>query len=260
MNIFKKATKRVVSGVKDFYSLGNEPILPTVEDIHNEFDTASDRALERANMIISLGFNQQKSDLAKTLKDAGFTRVGFVQKISEEVQNVEFEQKRANIVLKYKEKYPQYKFIFKDQIISICTKYGLIFGPAKNYKGFIPVKNIEDIAKFKVEDEDIWYTRNSTLENWGTQNLKRLNNKDDFKFNSEYNFYWRTYNNEAFHKVPFYIAAPFKDMELERNQVVKGNEIVNIALPDPIVLHWVKDGFLVVTKWGLEAEDELLKD
>ena len=31
-----------------------------------------------------------------------------------------------------------------------------------------------------------------------------------------------------------------------------------MAIEIPIVLHWVKEGFLIVSKWGLEGNDPAL--
>jgi hypothetical protein len=56
--------------------------------------------------------------------------------------------------------------------------------------------------------------------------------------------------------VPFFICAPKKDMSAEGMKLT--GSFLTKDLPDPIVLHFVKDGFLVVSKWGLEGEDASL--
>ncbi len=67
---------------------------------------------------------------------------------------------------------------------------------------------------------------------------------------------YRVYFNSNYTKVPLYICAPKADMNIE-GKIMKGVFATN-PVPDPIVLHYVDDGFLILSKWGLEGQDPML--
>lgn len=68
-------------------------------------------------------------------------------------------------------------------------------------------------------------------------------------------------NNKA---EPFLICAPLKDMSVEeqtlKNKVFFTPKLVKAEVPDPVVLHKVDGGFIVVTAWGDESHDPIIKD
>ena len=63
---------------------------------------------------------------------------------------------------------------------------------------------------------------------------------------------------------PFLICAPLKDMDVEgqtlKNKVFFTPKLIKVEVPDPVVLHKVDGGFIVVTAWGDESHDPILKD
>lgn len=249
-----------------------------IDQIHHEFDTASENALEEAKKIISIGLNESKVALIDKLKVLGFSNANLVLKSVHETDELRRANLNSEIVIKYKVKYPQYKFIFTDQVLAICKKYGLILGPSEKYIGDIPVKNIEEISSFKVDAEDQYYQSRGVVYNT-SQMLKRMeDNKTKKSKEKSIEFhndldprYMRTnfllsrflgvpFNlEETFVKQPFMICAPLKDMKIEENEVIKNNQIEMMAIQDPVVLHYVREGYLIVSKWGIEAEDEILK-
>ncbi|ULT44109.1 hypothetical protein KRR40_12535 [Niabella defluvii] len=52
-------------------------------------------------------------------------------------------------------RYPNYKFITREEVNRLCEKYGLIFGRADKYTGDIPEKNLLEIEAFYVNNEDV---------------------------------------------------------------------------------------------------------
>lgn len=58
----------------------------------------------------------------------------------------------------------------------------------------------------------------------------------------------------------FSIAAPMKDFTLAPGEEIKGRRIVTKAVPDPVVLCAVAEGYLIVTAWGDEASDPLIQN
>lgn len=63
---------------------------------------------------------------------------------------------------------------------------------------------------------------------------------------------------------PFLICAPLKDMDVEgqtlKNKVFFVPKLIKVEVPDPVVLHRVDGGFIVVTAWGDEANDPIIKN
>lgn len=238
-----------------------------IEEIHNAFDIAADQALAEANAILSREFSPKEEELGKDLLRLGFTKVPLAEKVSSKVEDDTKAKKRADTVQKYQQKYPQYKFIFLDQVIAICEKYGLVFGTSEQYKGDIPAKNIKEISKFEVLPEDKYYHRQDLIIWGGGEGVV-----DSIRYNRE----WAFYSTEKlkcrgiqelegsffdktthFKPVPFLICAPKNDMLIDKTTKQEGVFLTK-EYPDPIVLHYVKDGFLVASKWGIEGEDPAL--
>ena len=121
-----------------------------IEEIHNAFDIAGDKALADAKKILGLAVSERDVKRAEMLKSLGFTQTPEVKSEADRVAVANMAQKRAETVQKYMVKYPQYKFIFPDQVEAICKKYVLLCGVADRYLVKIPDKNLAEIAAFKV--------------------------------------------------------------------------------------------------------------
>jgi hypothetical protein len=212
------------------------------------------------------GVNAIKKEKAKLMQDLGFVNAGNVEEVRAQEYKRSSAELNANIVNKYKQKYPQYKFIFKDQVREICKKYGLLCGEASLYKGDIPLKNLKEIEEFKVSDEDKYY-----MLYYSTIRAIDVNRvlQDDFtsvesfadlaekkrreqKIKGTMSYYEYTM------RIPFFICAPKSDMKIEGYKTE--GVFLKREIPDPIVLHYVKDGFLIVTKWGIEGDDPIVND
>jgi hypothetical protein len=63
---------------------------------------------------------------------------------------------------------------------------------------------------------------------------------------------------------PLSICAPLKDMNVEGRKFKNkySLEILKhkVEVPDPVVLYQVKDGYIIVTAWGDESEDPIIKN
>ncbi len=262
-----------------------------IAEIHNSFETASDRALEEARRILGIDIPRlDMSDEVSMLKRAGFSNTTLVKNYKaqesanyEAVNKCSAAKKRADIVQAWAVKYPQYKFIFMDQVTDICKKYGLVCGSVERYKGDVPKKNILEISKFKVKGEDIYFRRsyNDRYRGWSEKEMNLFDKSEfvstDEKMRQEQPYKPEPIDYSQFHtdmgyrsfmrhsakenphsyiEVPFYICAPLSDMDVSPNTKQKGVFLQDV--PDPIVLHYVKDGFLIVSKWGLEGDDPSL--
>jgi len=261
-NFLKKLKNKIVENVTDGTVPQEAKTSNVIEKIHNEFDSAADRALNEALFILSQkGIEETKKEKAQLMQKLGFTHTAQVRELEKRIEIDNAAKKKANIVNKYKEKYPQYKFIFLDQIKQICEKYGLICGMAGMYKGDIPLKNLKEMETFKVSDDDRYYIYSSSSSWYVDPNAALSENahvesyievEQEKRVNREFSIY----NNRHRVKIPFFICAPKSEMHMEGyklNGVFAYKEI-----PDPIVLHYVKDGFLIVTKWGIEGDDPIV--
>jgi predicted transcriptional regulator with HTH domain len=266
MQLFKKLTRQVSKALT--------PVVNTqevIEEIHNRFDMAADEALQEANLILASleGANTEKGELMQKL---GFTATAESTRVKEQEAEKKKSNERAKIISYYQQKYPQYKFIFRDQVSDICKKYGLVCGEAARYKGDIPMKNLKEIEAFEVQEDDSYYIRDyrdnmmpSSMEYLmqGESNFvskkevmekaRRMKKPGDDSFRWQY----RESARYIYREIPFFICAPKGDMTTDEYTKEKDGFIYQ-EIPDPIVLHSTKDGFLIVSKWGPEASDELV--
>lgn len=256
-----------------------------VAKIHNEFMTTGERLLKEAKDII---YNYEIKDAEKVerLKKIGFSKSRQVRDTEKAVRQKEDAEARAKIVEYYSVKYPMYKFITEDAVTAICKKYSLVMGEIRLYKGFVPEKNLLDIEKFSVKDEDCLELRNRSMSelDWYTQQMLGLAGSRNRNFNSFssllaidpferdlsrqqdyrqllqgrpiYTPQPEPPKSEISYLREFKICAPIKDMDTDGHEL-KGHKLV-VHVPDPVVLHPVKNGYLIVTAWGDEASDELV--
>ena len=219
-----------------------------IREIHNSFDTAANNAVEYAKQILSIGLPPIKkpADIA-TLEKCGFSSVKMVTehqakmdeyyKKLKERENVE---KRARIVQEWIVKYPQYKFIFTNQVTEICKQYNLVCGSVDRYKGDVPAKNIKEISAFKVKSEDTFYLEQyqdrygdtsprevDIFSTWQTYISEAGKKAAEAPFIREKTaFYPETWPEReirinaserpiSYKKVPLYICAPLSDMKAD---------------------------------------------
>jgi len=245
----------------------------TVEQIHNDFDTASQKAVDEAKKILSTLDDKDAIAQVNALVKAGFKNVPLVLnwQTTNGVRNDA--KKTVSVVEKYQAKYPSYKFIFIDQVQDICKKYGLSCAPVGKYRGSVPQKNLWEIANFSVKDEDKYWEEGNR---WGSGirvefDFSRPGNfrtKEQYnKLVEEYNRYNSDYriasaygytSAPVYTEVPLFICAPKSDLIINKDDKEHNEVFISKELKDPIVLHYVNDGFLIVTKWGLEGDDPSL--
>lgn len=228
-----------------------------IQQIHNEFDNSSNELIAEANKILAANstFNQEKVDM---LRQCGFNEVKEVLKQKEESYIRKIANDNLKFIQYYQMYYPNNRFITEQQISTICRKYNLVFGRVTQYTGFVPLKNIKEIAAFKVREEDETYElRSSGRYGIGYTSITkneylRIKKEESERFRVE------IYDIHA-QVTPFFICAPLKDMQLEYGQYVDQRGFI-IEIPDPIVLCKVNNGYLIISKWGLEASDPIVQN
>lgn len=191
-----------------------------VAKIHNEFNTASDKALEEAKSILANSENAKKEKM-ELLKELGFYNTKeyheFVQ-----VENKRLKAELTAEVLQYvRFTYPEYKFITRQDTEKICKKYNLVLGNVSQYKGFIPEKNLKQLKAF-IDKES----------NGGL-------------------FYGKEY---------MWIAAPLKDMEQKGYKLEGVELKRDIPDPIILLNYNAKGVSLdcIITAWGDEASDPIV--
>lgn len=192
-------------------------------------------------------------------------RVGFTNSIATKLYAAV--AGNSNVIHDYARKYHgQYKFILKPQLERVCEKYNLFVRATNMFLGDIPEKNVKDMMGFSVYVDDL--------------PIDRWNHREWF---SQYKHLIK--GNEAAHitsmrpepKIPIQnlremrlgnliqIAAieslfdpiAFKD---SRARILNRSELAakhQVDL-DPIVLCETKHGYIIITAWGDEANDELV--
>lgn len=125
-----------------------------IEQIHHEFNTAADILLSEAEEIIAQ--NEINDDKYNKLKKFGFNKTKEFTKLSKNIELFNKNSNLANIIKKYQTTYPLNKFITLQQVETICNKYNLVLGETSLYTGFVPKKNLKEIADFQgIKPEDL---------------------------------------------------------------------------------------------------------
>jgi len=169
-----------------------------------------------------------------------------------------------DVIERYNTVYPGSKFILKAQLSRVCEKYNLFVRPSEFFLGDIPEKNIKEMMNFRVLVEDL---RMQPFADWEESTIQRivmgvrsvslsckeLNSFMDFQVDYIKSFLQlqvaaveELFSPDAFSK--------------SRARILDTQELPPKAQvdTDPIVLLPVKHGYLIVTAWGDEANDELV--
>jgi hypothetical protein len=235
-----------------------------IEEIHEDFMTEVDKLLAEAK--ITREVKTDKGNLlnkSEQLKKLGFFSAKDVKDADEEENRLaalRIENTRKESLVKtidyFTNKYPLYKFITEASVIRICEKYGLIYGPVSKFIAEVPQKNLEEIAKFKIQSEDMCYIEECHWRSGGHPDirivdLRKYNDRYSNTENFRYNYY----------PMPLEIAAPKSNFDTSGMELkgFKLTQVIKREIPDPIVLQPVMHNgnkhYLIITAWGAEASD-----
>jgi hypothetical protein len=194
-----------------------------IEQIHNEVYSAHDLLLKEAENILNKPIDESKVQDYQKLINLGFNNEKNIIKHKEEVIKIEESKFIKSKIDYYSFKYPFNKFINEDSVIRICEKYGLLLTDVNRFIGSIPETNQKEIINFKVDKKDL---NNSYIKE------------------SEYTI-----------GTGLLIIATRDQLNMKSARV-QGHKLVDIIKEDPIVLQPVKEGYLIVSAWGIEASDK----
>ncbi len=233
-----------------------------IEQIHDEFNTAGDKLLAEAKEVLSKAVDGDLDKIQK-LKAAGFQQAAQVQEVEKLQKDKREAEEVAKLVQDYSFRYPNNKFITEEMVSTICKKYNLVQGNVSLYKGFVPKKNVEEIANFNLRLEDYYYSKrykHSAYPRWESISQKDYEQGIESSYNKTTDGILmydpsHTYDYST-HKDSFSICAPIKDMDTT-NMHLNGYKLEK-HVPDPVVLQPVKGGYLIVTAWGDEQSDPIV--
>ena len=194
-----------------------------IEDIHNEVYSAHDLLLKEAKAVLDTPIDESKVEDYQKLINLGFNNEKNIKKYKKEISLIEESKRLKTKIEYYSFKYPFNKFINEDSIVKICQRYSLILTTVDRFIGGIPEKNQKEIINFKVDKIDLPHSYSKESEYVGGTTLLIVATKDQLNM---------------------------------KNARVQGHKLVDIVKEDPIVLQPVKDGYLIVSAWGVEASDK----
>jgi len=233
----------------------------TFKDVHQDID----------NEFIFLKQNHNTQDFKK--KGDFLSKVGFKNSIATRLYKAISENPFRS--QEYERKYfGEYKFLLKPQLERLCEKYDLYVRNPEFFLGDIPEKNVKDIMSFKVDICDLPNFDGKSHEEQLNliENIRRALNIFDNTFNI---------NNNHLDLPIEYIRTIDKELNINTIQIAAVKKLFDekafetsdariLGMPelepihqvelDPIVLCEVNGGYIVVTAWGDEANDELLFD
>lgn len=207
----------------------------TAEEIHKEFDNSAEELLKEIEEILSKQNGEDFEEISK-LKELGF---GSFPEQQKEIDELGTKKQEAEIAKEYSE-YPQ-KFISESRVKKICEKYGLLYSKASNFIGDIPKKNRKEILDFKKpKKEHHVFEKFSIL------------GGDYFRVSYKtYKLYKDSTHGPSISQLEdFYVVATPDQFDLN-DKVISDYRIIG---KDPIVLYPVGGGYLIVSKWGSEAD------
>lgn len=225
-----------------------EQMQTIIEGIHNEFDTAGEKLLKEAKAIL---VKQLPTNKGERLKQLGFTAAESAVKFDEVNKERKEKEELANLIEYYQTYYPNNKFITEKVVKSICEKYGLLSAQVAYYKGDVPEKNIAEMEAFKLRQEDM--DKRTNMDDYYDHRLFYMMAQMSL-LGGERRYPDPPQEIKTRYVQPsFVIAAPEKDFDTRH--LIKNGHKLELHIPDPIVMQPVKGGYLIVSKWGLEAED-----
>jgi hypothetical protein len=236
-----------------------------IQEIHDTFYSEVDRLLAEAKCMRPVETDKQELIEKKNrLQALGFTATPEVQEAKKEQERLQeirrenkAKQEMSDVVQYFSFKYPFYKFITEESVVKICQKYNLIYADVSRYTGTVPDKNLTQIEKFRIQEDDECYIEKSRFSR-NNSYMSRETYLSNINFAREQSRHGYS-SSSNYHKAPLEICAPLKDFNTEGMEL-KNFKLSKIEIPDPIVLKPVfyknKKHYLIVTAWGLEASDE----
>ena len=126
----------------------------TIGDLHHEVNMSRTKRLAEIRHRIDNANQVKDIDAYLYANELGFRSSNIIQEIRKH-KLIEKDIAEEKAIIDYKIKYPNHRFIHKNDLISIVNKYGLIMtDDLSRFTGEFPLKNIKEMMNFKLKDED----------------------------------------------------------------------------------------------------------
>lgn len=270
-----------------------------VEKIHQEIDTAQERLLNQALSLIEKNTIEDNLNISTKLNELGFVNTPNAIKNNTRKKSIQENQRQAELIKYYSQTYPLLKFLTEDEMERICKKYELIFAPVDNYIKDVPDKNIIEIHNSKklLNSDIVNFRQHLIIKKWHKYVSREVKNfyntikkkhypytsledevivkwfkkngyDGDFGRKNDNQWIYPNENNQVILKnydfTKLFIAAPKSHFNLKglgKNKFgYYSVKIIKNEPKDPIAFRYVKGGIQVLSKWGLEANDEALRN
>lgn len=235
--------------------------LEVVKEIHGKILVSSEACLAEAQAILNSA-TEANTNLYQKMLELGFGKVKDLAQQRDKIEKTLLAKETAELILQYKVKYPNNKFITADALDKICKEYNLILGSHHDYEGEMPIRSMKAISEFKLRPEDELYyegkavliepiklDKTKALISWAEISKEQYDLKTD-------NGKIKTKNGNRLHYVSnkdyFVLMAPETMFDLKGKVVENGKIKEVIEVLDPAALKTVKGGYLIVALWGEE--------
>lgn len=281
MKSFREWMKGIESGrsdiSSDLYGKEEQKVVPTKD----KYSPVVEFHLLIATMCAQYGERMQnmqfenRSDKKEALEKLGFTN----SRTYKDIIASEEEHEEAETLAFFKAKFPESMFMKLKDFKSLCVKYGLVCGPATEFKGEIPDKNLKEIKDalqilfskredmFKINNGYYSFTyityhyNNETIASI-RQEIKNFHffHENDYSIEdhpTEYSIYTEKKYLRWFQML---IAAPGHNMGEVHTNYKEVPQPTSRLNDDPIVFQMLPHGIVMIhSKWGEEADDPMLK-
>lgn len=236
----------------------DEFVTITAAEIHQEFGKIGQQIVAEAKAILEQG-RLKDADEIISIHELGFKNAKNVRDALEQKKKLESAKETVDLVEYYAEKYPGSSFLTYDKLVEICEKYGLVRGDADCFIGNIPAINRREILGFKLKPEDNKYYKRILISDGISERDRSWKTYDYEKIT--YNEYVENKDKKHGDSISYFKEKGEFQVIATQDQFDMKNKIIDshyrIVTNDPIVLISCKGGYLVVTKWGDEAEYEI---
>ncbi len=264
-----------------------------IEKIHHEFKTSYLETFRDVTDKVEKSTFVKKEECEKAAQ-LGFSNSVSLKKYFNDKKVYEDSKEMLDNIKRFKIDYPTKKFITFKDAADIIRKYGLIIAEPSKFIGEFPEKNLKEMTSFKLKEQDEAYIINDLTKLYETnqteylrqhprealQYLRRLGGSREIPPmpQTEVFKYYINHDNSIVNKLDFgplkgdedswedklntnkvLIIGTKDQFQLNQNEVMVGGSIVELK-DDPIVVKPVKNGFLILTVWGDEAQLPEIKD
>lgn len=292
LHLFKKKTETqdIDSQIQESVYSAQDLLLEEAQKVLNEptpeITEFTKQEIDRLEKLRELGFTSTKQTQKLDQLKAEKLRVQREKKEKEDLsRRIEY----------YSFHYPQHKFIDDKTVNNICEKYGLVLAEASDLIDDIPEENQEEIVNFKIKKKDARAIARHVFSNINGQVTTEercqipFEPKEDEHENPDKHFIkmherrraemmaglsglggrgvlhsdfsretLEADKDDLISGQSLQIIAPQSKINMEGKEV-RGNKVFR-QVKDPIVLQPVAEGFLIVTSWGFEANDDQVKN